>query len=359
MPAAAYKAAASTQLRAEADDDADPLADDHARNGLVDLDLEDDPPASSRARQALARVGALTALILVLPLLYSALDQFGYSAAPPAAPPTTPPTTPPRLPPPNSPPLPCTHPSPPPPPVPPATPPPPPVPPAAPPRFPVGQFVCPFDLDKARGIKGCSAVPCASALAPCPRVCCECADTTTCADSVWPGMAAQWRRAQAELGVADNTSAITGAQLDLHLGSRIVPGVYHAIAHSAASTWCTAHFHGLRLLYVHNYKVNTQGICGNLMRGAAFQGEQPRSKTTISTHHTARSVARARARLTLTARPRGGSTLCARGGRRGDEHQQHVHQRLGANDLLHVRPRATQPLRLRLLRGSHSIDGSS
>ena len=96
----------------------------------------------------------------------------------------------------------------------------------------------------------------------CPPTCCACAKASV--DPVWPGMLSQWVRAQAELGIRTTATATTNASIISWIGSRKKMGVYHAIAPAPQHDICAASYRGVRLVYIQNYKVNTQGICANL-----------------------------------------------------------------------------------------------
>ena len=82
-------------------------------------------------------------------------------------------------------------------------------------------------------------------------------------DGAWPGMVEQFRIAQRALGVPETDPPLrSDKSLAKFLGTLQSPGVYHAVQHD--SQMCSANFHGVKLVYVQNYKVNTQGICSNL-----------------------------------------------------------------------------------------------
>ena len=79
------------------------------------------------------------------------------------------------------------------------------------------------------------------------------------AGETWPGMVEQWRHAQQALGIHPSRPLQANSSLSNFLGTRERPGFYHAVAHNSQT--CHSRFRGVKLIYVQNYKVNTQGIC--------------------------------------------------------------------------------------------------
>ena len=58
----------------------------------------------------------------------------------------------------------------------------------------------------------------------------------------------------------------TDDALTRYLGTSLTEGVYHAVPPPHLHDVCTASWKGTKLLYVQIYKVNTNGICANLMK---------------------------------------------------------------------------------------------
>ena len=72
----------------------------------------------------------------------------------------------------------------------------------------------------------------------------------------------QWRLAQADYLSDDNLS--DDVALERYLGTALKLGVFHAVQHHQHEV-CSAAFRGTRLVYVQIYKVNTYGVCANIM----------------------------------------------------------------------------------------------
>ena len=85
-------------------------------------------------------------------------------------------------------------------------------------------------------------------------------------DAVWPGMMHQWGLAQAGYPSAKPSLLSTDDALTRYLGTSLTEGVYHAVPPPHLHDVCTASWKGTKLLYVQIYKVNTNGICANLMK---------------------------------------------------------------------------------------------
>jgi len=79
-------------------------------------------------------------------------------------------------------------------------------------------------------------------------------------------MLPQWVMAQAGFGIRAIATAASNASILDWMGGRRKMGMYHAIKRGNQHDTCSASFHGVMLTYVQNYKVNTQGICANLMK---------------------------------------------------------------------------------------------
>ena len=109
-----------------------------------------------------------------------------------------------------------------------------------------------------------SSHTCAATTSSCPSACCSCAEA--CVDPAWPSMLPQWVMAQAGFGIRAIATAASNASILDWMGGRRKMGMYHAIKRGNQHDTCSASFHGVMLTYVQNYKVNTQGICANLMK---------------------------------------------------------------------------------------------
>jgi len=79
-------------------------------------------------------------------------------------------------------------------------------------------------------------------------------------------MLPQWVMAASHLGIRAIATAASNASILDWMGGRFKMGMYHALKPAHQHDICSANFHGVMLTYVQNYKVNTQGICANLMK---------------------------------------------------------------------------------------------
>ena len=121
---------------------------------------------------------------------------------------------------------------------------------------------CPAAFTCSASATSAPPITCNAHTSACPSSCCPCMEA--CTDPVWPGMLPQWVMAQRSFGIRAVATAASNATIVSLMGSRLKTGVYHAIKPKAQHDICTASFHGVQLVYLQNYKVNTQGICANL-----------------------------------------------------------------------------------------------